>query len=176
SHPREEDAQLAFRGSDGTPPARVLGHRGRLLTCVGGRRRKGDATTGAPGARRERSVRRALQAPGAAQEVEGGRGELAVVTRADESLLGDVVVEDARARQVLLRVERVEHEDAAVAREATVVEEPELQIAHGHVRLEVSPEADGLSSERDSDHDSDRCRPLSRSIWTSNDAGARGVM
>ena len=42
----------------------------------------------------------------------------------------EVVVEDARARQVLLGVERVEHEDAAVPGEPAVVEEAEVEIAH----------------------------------------------
>src|SRR5947209_687220 len=93
-----------------------------------------------PWRRRPRpSVQRRLQAPVAAEEVERGRGQLAVVARAHEALLGDVVVEDPGAREVLLRVEGIEHEDPAVAGEAAVVEEPELQVTHRHARF-AAPE------------------------------------
>ena len=68
-----------------------------------------------------------MQAAGAAQEVEGGGGELAVVARPDEALLRHVVVEDPGARQVLLRLEGVEHEDPAVPGEPAVVEETERE-------------------------------------------------
>src|SRR5919108_529358 len=52
-----------------------------------------------------------------------------VVARAHEPLLAEVIVEDARARQVLLGLERVEHQDPAVAGEA-IVEKAEREVAH----------------------------------------------
>src|SRR5439155_6588628 len=66
----------------------------------------------------------------AGEEVEGGRGQLLVVTRSDEPPLRHVVVEDPRPGKVLLGLEGVEHEDAGVAREAAVVEESKREVAH----------------------------------------------
>src|SRR5712691_1192347 len=66
----------------------------------------------------------------AGEEVEGGRGQLLVVARSDEPPLLHVVVEDSRPGKVLLGLERVEHEDPRVAREAAVVEESKGEVAH----------------------------------------------
>src|SRR5438552_14829903 len=96
--------------------------------------KKGDATTigerAPPG-----SAQGGLYASGAGEELQGGRGQLAVMARPHEALLAEMVVEDPGAGEVLLRVEGIEHEDPRVAREAAVVEEPEMEIAHRHVRL-----------------------------------------
>src|SRR5262245_32937729 len=70
-------------------------------------------------------------APRAQEERECRRREFVVVARTEESAFDEVVMEDSRAREVLFRLERVEHQDPAVARESAVVEEAEGQVAHG---------------------------------------------
>src|SRR5438874_10481796 len=67
---------------------------------------------------------------GAGEEVQGGRGQLLVVARANEPPLLQVVVEDARPGEVLLGLERIEHQDPGVARESAVVEEAKREVAH----------------------------------------------
>src|SRR4051812_8536731 len=93
---------------------------------------------GGPRARSVQGARAVHEPAGAAEEVQGGRGQLAVVAGSDEALLPHVVVEDAGAGQVLLRLEGVEHQDPRVARKPAVVEEPELEIPHRHVRSQAS--------------------------------------
>src|SRR5438552_3439673 len=90
-----------------------------------------------PGERRRGSGGGGGQAAGAGQEVQGRGRELAVVAGSHEAPLGQVVVEDAGAAQVVLGLERVEHQDPAVAGKAAVVEEAEAEVTHGHAR---SPE------------------------------------
>src|SRR6266496_5748876 len=115
-------------------------------------------------------------APGAGEEGESGRGQLAVVARSHEALLSHMVVEDARAGEVLLGVERIEHEDPGVSGKSAVVEEIERQVTHGHLRCSTFWAARFLSREasrKTQSESSGRALPLSRSSF-SRPARARG--
>jgi hypothetical protein len=48
------------------------------------------------------------------QEAERCAGQFAIVTRSQESSFERVVVEDPRAREMILVLERIEHEDPAL--------------------------------------------------------------
>ena len=61
-----------------------------------------------------------------------GSSEFVVVVRPHEPPLAEVVVEDAGAREALLGLEGVEHEDSGVPRKPAVVEEAKSQVAHRH--------------------------------------------
>src|SRR6266568_467718 len=118
-------------------------------------------------------------APGAGEEGEGGRGQLAVVPRSHEAPLPHVVVEDARAGEVLLGLERVEHEDPGVSGKSAVVEEIERQVTHGHLGCSTFWAARFLSRGRPEKRESEssgRALPLSRSEFSTTRAGARALL
>jgi len=79
---------------------------------------------------RRPEARRALggEAPGGLQELQRGLGQLVIVARPDEAALADVVVHDPRARRLPFPVERIEHQDAGLARHPAVVEESEVNV------------------------------------------------
>jgi hypothetical protein len=67
-----------------------------------------------------------LDAAATREELDRRTGQLIVVARTHETPFLDVVVQDARARQTLLGVERVEHENPAGAGDTRVIEQVEL--------------------------------------------------
>src|SRR5262249_19530666 len=99
-------------------------------------------------------------APGAGQELEGGRGQLSIVPRPHEAPFRPVIVQDAGAWEVVFRLEGVEHQDAGVAREAGIVEEPEGQVVHGRFRWPPFPELPHFARAHDS-----RARRIPEIYW-----------
>src|SRR6185295_19276078 len=69
------------------------------------------------------------KASGGGEKGEGRLLQLVVVPRAHEASFAEVVVEDTRALQPLVGLERIEHEDAAIPGKP-VVEEAEVQVTH----------------------------------------------
>ena len=71
-----------------------------------------------------------LDAAAASEKLERGAGQLLVVTRSHKATFVHVVVQDPRARQSLLGVEGVKHEDPARTGYARIVEQVESKVLH----------------------------------------------
>src|SRR5258706_7991680 len=127
-------APIPGRSTPSFPSAGLIGRPFSVVVTdvpPGGPRRRDPKkrcyhTRGRRAGRRRRSGTRKTARIG--EKDERGRGQLAVVARPHEPPLPQVVVEDPGAGEVFLGIERIEHQDAAFAGKAAVVEKTEREI------------------------------------------------